>query len=465
MWISKINLTLLLLLLLPYIKASSSSLSESLQTALHHYQRTQNYQLAATTFDAALLSSNAIRNDLPISKTFYNIFISAGRSHYNLVQHQSNKTLHLQHALLYFQAALHLDMKASDSQTIIHLTIDIYTQMQQYDRAKKLFQHATQEYHNHPEVIYNHALWTLKHRHEQQDALTLFEKAIHAFLQQQFDSLTLHSGLIKKHYLLGLILHEHGKLAAAIDDATPLYGIGVEQQLWQESNRRFVSPLPHPYFPSVPGKITPNEKIYPTEDVNLLLSNYKMIQKEILQVDMNLALKQKSSSGYEMEGENLHASGSWKMLKFTSGNGEINKEICNLLPFTCKIVLQMKSMIKCLKEKCRELFVYVSKLSHGTNIPAHCGPTHKRLRMHLPLKVVGDGKGGECCAIQFHGEIDRGEDVLKEYWKEGEVLVFDDSYEHSVVWEKGMEDRIVLIVDVFHPSWLEMEREMVRDEL
>ena len=50
-----------------------------------------------------------------------------------------------------------------------------------------------------------------------------------------------------------------------------------------------------------------------------------MIQKEILQVDLNLALQQKSSFGYKMEGENLHASGSWKMLKFTSGNGEINK--------------------------------------------------------------------------------------------------------------------------------------------
>tara|TARA_B110000090_G_C13110829_1_gene342326 strand:- start:120 stop:368 length:249 start_codon:yes stop_codon:yes gene_type:complete len=44
----------------------------------------------------------------------------------------------------------------------------------------------------------------------------------------------------------------------------------------------------------------------------------------------------------------------------------------------------------------------------------------------------------------------------KIHWKEGEIFVFDDSYEHSVQWGNGSSDRIVLIVDVYHPAYMEM---------
>ena len=33
----------------------------------------------------------------------------------------------------------------------------------------------------------------------------------------------------------------------------------------------------------------------------------------------------------------------------------------------------------------------------------------------------------------------------------GECLIFDDSYEHEV-WHEGVEDRIVLIADMWHPQ-------------
>ena len=36
-------------------------------------------------------------------------------------------------------------------------------------------------------------------------------------------------------------------------------------------------------------------------------------------------------------------------------------------------------------------------------------------------------------------------------WEEGEVLVFDDSYEHEV-WQRADADRIVMIVDIWHPT-------------
>ena len=36
-------------------------------------------------------------------------------------------------------------------------------------------------------------------------------------------------------------------------------------------------------------------------------------------------------------------------------------------------------------------------------------------------------------------------------WKEGEFIVFDDSFEHEV-WHRGVKTRLVLIVDLWHPD-------------
>lgn len=42
-------------------------------------------------------------------------------------------------------------------------------------------------------------------------------------------------------------------------------------------------------------------------------------------------------------------------------------------------------------------------------------------------------------------------------WREGEIIIFDDSFEHEV-WHNGTESRIVLIVDVWHPELTDNER-------
>ena len=41
-------------------------------------------------------------------------------------------------------------------------------------------------------------------------------------------------------------------------------------------------------------------------------------------------------------------------------------------------------------------------------------------------------------------------------WEEGKVLVLDDSFEHEV-WNDGDKQRIVLIVDIWHPDFSEKE--------
>lgn len=61
---------------------------------------------------------------------------------------------------------------------------------------------------------------------------------------------------------------------------------------------------------------------------------------------------------------------------------------------------------------------------------SHCGPTNCRLRAHLGLKVP------EKTSIRVATET--------KTWRDGQWLIFDDSYEHEV-WHNGTTPRLVLI--------------------
>ena len=83
-------------------------------------------------------------------------------------------------------------------------------------------------------------------------------------------------------------------------------------------------------------------------------------------------------------------------------------------------------------------FAFFSSLAPGADIAPHCAPMNLRLRVHVPLRVpagdVGFGLAGE--AVR---------------WREGEALVFDDSYVHHA-WNRGAGDRVLLLFDVWHPD-------------
>ncbi len=78
-----------------------------------------------------------------------------------------------------------------------------------------------------------------------------------------------------------------------------------------------------------------------------------------------------------------------------------------------------------------------SRLKPGTHIRPHHGVFNTRLICHLPL-IVPDG-----CAIRVGAE--------ERAWREGELLVFDDSFEHEA-WNRGTADRIVLLFEVWRPD-------------
>jgi aspartate beta-hydroxylase len=88
-----------------------------------------------------------------------------------------------------------------------------------------------------------------------------------------------------------------------------------------------------------------------------------------------------------------------------------------------------------------------SALAPHTEIPPHTGETNARLVVHLPLIVP------EKCTYRVGFE--------HRSWKEGELLIFDDTIEHTARNDSD-ELRVVLIFDVWNPLLAPEERDLVR---
>lgn len=94
-------------------------------------------------------------------------------------------------------------------------------------------------------------------------------------------------------------------------------------------------------------------------------------------------------------------------------------------------------------------YTFFSSLAGGAAISPHFGPANLRLRVHIPLLVPSED--AEACGLCVGGET--------RAWTE--PLIFDDAYEHST-WNRTKSERVVLLLDLWHPELEEAERESVR---
>ncbi len=78
-----------------------------------------------------------------------------------------------------------------------------------------------------------------------------------------------------------------------------------------------------------------------------------------------------------------------------------------------------------------------------SHLRAHCSVDNLRLRCHLAIEIPDD------CRIRVGSETHG--------WEQGKALLFDDSFEHEV-WNRGSTDRIVMIVDFWHPDLTDVEK-------
>ena len=85
-------------------------------------------------------------------------------------------------------------------------------------------------------------------------------------------------------------------------------------------------------------------------------------------------------------------------------------------------------------------YTFFSTMSPGTWITPHYGACNIKLRCHFPLFVPPQG--------QTYLRV--GEDETE--WQAGKMLIFDDTYEHEAANKSKEEERVVLIVDIWHPD-------------
>ena len=113
-------------------------------------------------------------------------------------------------------------------------------------------------------------------------------------------------------------------------------------------------------------------------------------------------------------------------------------------PFTSDV---LEELALC-RVKAKAPEVCFSVLRPGSKIMPHYGVTNTRLVMHLPLVVPAD------CALNVLGDE-------PQYWREGELLMFDDTFQHEA-WNNSNHSRVILLMDCWNPHLTQPEQRAVK---
>jgi Aspartyl/Asparaginyl beta-hydroxylase len=179
-------------------------------------------------------------------------------------------------------------------------------------------------------------------------------------------------------------------------------------------------PRPGAVYPDLVGQPWHNPADFAL--VTYLESNYPAIRDEIFAL---------GAARFHRESERIKRAGDWDVA-FLYERGRRHDELCAMCPVTARGVDTYPTM------RTSAGLIYVSRMRAATHIEAHRGPTNLRVRCHLAIQApAGD------CGIRVGDETRR--------WHEGKCLVFDDYFEHEA-WNHTEEDRVVLIVDLWHPG-------------
>ena len=158
--------------------------------------------------------------------------------------------------------------------------------------------------------------------------------------------------------------------------------------------------------------------------------NWETIRKEAEAV---MAFKDDIPAFHEISPDQyrLSTAKNWKTFVLF-GFGQRLETNTKLTPVTASILEQVPNLQTAM----------FSILSPGYHIPAHKGVTKGILRSHLGLIIP---KEREKCRIRVDDTITA--------WKEGEIFVFDDTFEHEV-WNETDEERVILLFDFDRPMKL-----------
>jgi ornithine lipid ester-linked acyl 2-hydroxylase len=168
--------------------------------------------------------------------------------------------------------------------------------------------------------------------------------------------------------------------------------------------------------------------------LRILKENFSGIQSELKEILRN------STSGYWLNTFPDYVSeesrSNWKVFtfRFFGIHHPLNCRVC---PFTASLLSKIPDLVS----------ADFSYLPAKTKIKPHIGFTRMVLRVHLGLIIPNK------CGIRVGNE--------NREWKEGELLIFDDSFEHEA-WNNSNNDRFILMLDIANPFWNYTAEEICR---
>lgn len=98
-------------------------------------------------------------------------------------------------------------------------------------------------------------------------------------------------------------------------------------------------------------------------------------------------------------------------------------------------------------------FCMFSKMGPATALIPHVGSTNMRIRCHLGINVPSDSTK---CFLQVGNEM--------RHWRNGQVLIFDDSYRHLAENNTPF-TRVILNVDIWHPEITAEEKKILSSDV
>jgi aspartate beta-hydroxylase len=146
------------------------------------------------------------------------------------------------------------------------------------------------------------------------------------------------------------------------------------------------------------------------------------------------------------DGEHTLSTGKWSWMNFI-GKGEEKKELfAKHCPVTTRLLDEVIG--KDLMKGTPFSYTFFSTMKPGTSINPHYGATNIKLRCHFPLFVP------EEAFLRVAGD--------PRAWEEGKMIIFDDSYEHEAANLSDSKERVILLIDIWHPELIEDERQQIK---
>lgn len=125
----------------------------------------------------------------------------------------------------------------------------------------------------------------------------------------------------------------------------------------------------------------------------------------------------------------------WNLIPLKFFNN-VSAKNCKSCPVSSKILDENPNIVS----------MMFSVVSPGKIIPPHVNPIKGLIRLHLGLDIptYSDGNKYNGCYIMVGG--------VKYHWKNGEAMIFDGSYTHSVKNETP-KHRLILMLDIYSPIY------------